>query len=54
VETRLGAGVPFVGEDLEVLGPTLQVTLAINMSERIVDAKTAMLLQHARLSGLVA
>jgi nudix-type nucleoside diphosphatase (YffH/AdpP family) len=49
-----GGGVASEGEDIEVLEPTLAEALAMVADGRIVDAKTIMLLQHARLSGLVA
>ncbi|EGX99977.1 MULTISPECIES: NUDIX domain-containing protein [Nitrospirillum] len=52
---RVGAGGGLVaeGEDIEVLEPTLDEALAMVADGRIVDAKTIMLLQYAKLNGLV-
>lgn len=52
---RIGAGGGLVeeGEDIEVLEPTLDEALAMVADGRIVDAKTIMLLQYAKLNHLV-
>jgi nudix-type nucleoside diphosphatase (YffH/AdpP family) len=48
-----GGGVVAEGEDIEVLEPTLDEALAMVGDGRIVDAKTIMLLQYAKLQGLM-
>ncbi len=48
-----GGGVRAEGEDIEVLEPTLDEALAMVARGEIVDGKTIMLLQHAKLHGLV-
>ena len=48
-----GGGVQAEGEDIEVLEPTLDEALAMIEDGRIVDAKTIMLLQWAKLRGLL-
>lgn len=48
-----GGGHAHEGEDIEVLEPTLDEALAMVESGTIADAKTIMLLQYARLNGLV-
>ncbi|WP_207461553.1 NUDIX domain-containing protein [Azospirillum sp. SYSU D00513] len=47
-----GGGVAAEGEDIEVLEPTLDEALAMVDQGEIVDGKTIMLLQHAKLHGL--
>ncbi len=49
-----GGGVQAEGEDIEVLEPTLDEALAMVGDGRIMDAKTVMLLQYAKLQGLLA
>ncbi|MDE1150164.1 MAG: NUDIX domain-containing protein [Azospirillaceae bacterium] len=51
---RIGAGGGLVeeGEDIEVLEPTLDEAMAMITRGEIVDAKTVMLLQYAKLNGL--
>jgi nudix-type nucleoside diphosphatase (YffH/AdpP family) len=48
-----GGGVHEEGEDIEVLELTLDAALAMIDSGEIADGKTIMLLQYARLHGLV-
>lgn len=48
-----GGGREDEGEDIEVLEPTLDEALAMIDAGRIVDAKTIILLQYAKLSGLM-
>ena len=48
-----GGGVRAEGEDIEVLEPTLDEALGMVEDGRIVDAKTIMLLQWAKLRGLL-
>ena len=48
-----GGGQADEGEDIEVLEMTLDAALAMVGRGEIIDAKTIMLLQHARLAGLV-
>ena len=48
-----GGGVQTEGEDIEVLEPTLDEALTMIDRGEIVDGKTIMLLQHAKLHGLV-
>ncbi len=51
--TGAGGGLAGEGEDIEVLEPTADEAMAMIADGRIVDAKTIILLQHARLAGLV-
>ena len=48
-----GGGEAHEGEDIQVLEPTLDDALAQVASGRICDGKTIMLLQYAKLHGLV-
>jgi nudix-type nucleoside diphosphatase (YffH/AdpP family) len=48
-----GGGLKAEGEDIEVLEPTLDQALAMIESGAIIDAKTIMLLQHAKLNRLL-
>lgn len=48
-----GGGDPLEGEEIEVLEPTLDEALAMVARGEICDGKTIMLLQHAKLSGLL-
>jgi nudix-type nucleoside diphosphatase (YffH/AdpP family) len=48
-----GGGLVEEGEDIEVLEPTLDEALAMVERGEIVDAKTIMLLQYAKLKGLL-
>lgn len=48
-----GGGLHQEGEDIEVLEMTLDAALNMVADGRIVDAKTIMLLQHAKLAGLM-
>ncbi len=48
-----GGGHPHEGEDIEVLELSLDVALSMVGKGEIVDAKTIMLLQYAKLRGLV-
>jgi nudix-type nucleoside diphosphatase (YffH/AdpP family) len=48
-----GGGLEAEGEDIEVLEPTLDAALAMVERGEIVDAKTIMLLQYAKLKGLL-
>lgn len=47
-----GGGLPEEGEDTEILEPTLDAALAMIDSGEIIDAKTVILLQYAKLAGL--
>jgi len=49
-----GGGDAAEGEDIDVFEPTLDEALAMIDRGEIVDAKTIMLLQYAKLHGLVA
>ena len=51
--TGAGGGLPGEGEDIEVLEVSGEDAIAMIADGRIVDAKTIMLLQHARLAGLI-
>jgi nudix-type nucleoside diphosphatase (YffH/AdpP family) len=48
-----GGGLQAEGEDIEVLEPTLDEALAMIARGEILDAKTIILLQYARLHGLM-
>lgn len=48
-----GGGVQAEGEDIEVLEPTLDEALAMVAQGDIMDGKTIMLLQYAKLRGLL-
>jgi nudix-type nucleoside diphosphatase (YffH/AdpP family) len=48
-----GGGHASEGEDIEVLEMTLDQALAMAAAGEIIDAKTVMLLQHAKLAGLM-
>jgi hypothetical protein len=48
-----GSGEHHEGEDIEVLEPTLDEALAMVERGDIRDGKTIMLLQYAKLNGLV-
>jgi len=48
-----GGGHADEGEDIEVLEMTLDEALAMVAAGEIIDAKTVMLLQHAKLAGLL-
>ena len=48
-----GGGIAAEGEDIEVLEPTLDEALVMVEDGRIADAKTIMLLQYAKLHGLL-
>lgn len=48
-----GGGLEEEGEDIEVLEPTLDEALAMIDRGEIIDAKTILLLQYARLAGLM-
>jgi len=48
-----GGGHASEGEDIEVLEITLEQALAMMAAGKIIDAKTVMLLQHAKLAGLM-
>ncbi len=52
---RIGAGGGLIaeGEDIEILEPQLEEALAMIESGEIMDAKTIMLLQYAKLNGLL-
>ncbi len=52
--TAGGGGVVAEGEDIEVLELTLDEALAMVGDGRIMDAKTVMLLQYAKIQGLLA
>ncbi len=52
--TAAGGGVVAEGEDIEVLELTLDEALAMVGDGRIMDAKTVMLLQYAKMQGLLA
>jgi GDP-mannose pyrophosphatase NudK len=48
-----GGGLRNEGEDIEVFEPTLEEALAMIESGEIIDAKTIILLQYAKLAGLM-
>lgn len=48
-----GGGLPEEDEDIEILEPTLEEALAMIDSGEIIDAKTIILLQYAKLTGLM-
>jgi GDP-mannose pyrophosphatase NudK len=48
-----GGGIRDDGEDIEVIEPTLDEALAMIASGEIIDAKTILLLQYAKLAGLM-
>jgi nudix-type nucleoside diphosphatase (YffH/AdpP family) len=48
-----GGGHASEGEDIEVLEVTLDQAMAMAASGEIIDGKTVMLLQHAKLAGLM-
>jgi nudix-type nucleoside diphosphatase (YffH/AdpP family) len=48
-----GGGCASEGEDIEILEPTLDEALAMIESGEIIDAKTIILLQYAKLHGLM-
>jgi nudix-type nucleoside diphosphatase (YffH/AdpP family) len=48
-----GGGSAHEGEDIEVLELPIDEALAMIADGRIIDAKTILLLQHVRLSGLI-
>lgn len=48
-----GGGDAGEGEDIETLEPTLDAALAMVAGGAIVDGKTIMLLQHAKLAGVM-
>jgi GDP-mannose pyrophosphatase NudK len=48
-----GGGCADEGEDIEILEPTLDEALAMIESGEIIDAKTIILLQYAKLHGLM-
>jgi len=52
-QTGRGGGRDDEGEDIEVLEPTLDEALAMIDKGEIIDAKTIILLQYAKLSGLM-
>lgn len=52
-KVEAGGGVASEGEDIEVLEPTLDEALAMVERGEIVDGKTIMLLQYAKLNCLV-
>jgi len=49
-----GGGLAAEGEDIEVLETTIETACRMIEAGQIVDAKTVLLLQHARLSGAAA
>lgn len=49
----VGGGAEGEGEDIEVLEPTLDEALRMIDRGEIIDGKTIMLLQHAKLKGLM-
>lgn len=51
--TGAGGGLKEEGEDIEILEPTLDEALAMVERGEIMDAKTIMLLQYAKLNGLL-
>ncbi len=51
--TSAGGGLEAEGEDIEVLEPTLEAALAMIDRGEIIDAKTILLLQYAKLAGLM-
>ncbi|SFK32494.1 NUDIX domain-containing protein [Methylocapsa palsarum] len=48
-----GGGLADEGEDIEILEPTLDEALAMVERGEIIDAKTIILLQYAKLAGLM-
>jgi nudix-type nucleoside diphosphatase (YffH/AdpP family) len=48
-----GGGLEAEGEDIEILEPTLDEALAMIERGEIIDAKTILLLQYAKLAGLM-
>ncbi len=52
--TGVGGGLAEEGEDIEILEPTLDEALAMIDSGEIIDMKTILLLQYAKLNGLMA
>jgi nudix-type nucleoside diphosphatase (YffH/AdpP family) len=48
-----GGGLEHEGEDIEVLEPTLDEALTMVARGEIVDTKTILLLQYAKLAGLI-
>ena len=48
-----GGGLAEEGEDIEVIETTLEAALAMIGTGEIIDAKTVMLLQYAKLTGLM-
>ncbi len=48
-----GGGLEHEGEDIEILEPTLDEALAMIGSGEIVNSKTILLLQYAKLTGLM-
>jgi hypothetical protein len=48
-----GGGLREEGEDIEILEPTLDEALAMIENGEIIDAKTIILLHHAKLVGLM-
>ncbi len=51
--TGKGGGLEDEGEDIEILEPTLDEALAMIERGEIIDAKTIVLLQYAKLAGLM-
>jgi nudix-type nucleoside diphosphatase (YffH/AdpP family) len=52
-QTSKGGGRDDEGEDIEVLEPTLDEALEMVVRGEIIDAKTILLLQYAKLAGLM-
>jgi GDP-mannose pyrophosphatase NudK len=52
-KTGAGGGLPDDNEDIEILEPTLDEALAMIEKGEIVDAKTILLLNHAKLAKLL-
>jgi nudix-type nucleoside diphosphatase (YffH/AdpP family) len=52
-QTSKGGGRDDEGEDIEVLEPTLDEALRMVVRGEIIDAKTILLLQYAKLAGLM-
>jgi GDP-mannose pyrophosphatase NudK len=52
-QTRRGGGRDDEGEDIEILGPTLDEAMEMIGRAEIIDAKTILLLQYAKLTGLM-
>jgi hypothetical protein len=50
---KIGAGGGREDEDIEILEPTLEEALAMVATGEIIDAKTTLLPQYARLFGLM-